>query len=81
MSYVSRDGHWHLSVITLDGRELIRIEHDTFGLPGGKFAPVLQDRTNRAGSQRTAFGFLVADVASAADVTRYVALSELQEVR
>ncbi len=78
--YVSKDGHWTLTVIKLDGRQLIRIEHDTFALPGGKFVPIIQYGHNRAGADRTAHGYLVADVASAAEVARWVDMSELVAV-
>jgi hypothetical protein len=77
--YVSKDGHWHLSVISIDGRQVIRVEHDTVKLPDGHTVPVHQDAAKRAGIDRTAHGWLVADVASVADAARYVDLSTLQE--
>ena len=73
----SRDGHWRVSVISLDGTEYLRVAHDTAaGIPGG--LPVHQDGAGRAGTVRVAGGwFLVGDFTSPEQVGRYVPLSEL----
>jgi hypothetical protein len=78
--YQSKDGRWSVTVISLNGAQLLRVEHDTFGLGDGRFAPTHSDGTHRSGPTRTAFGFLVADVPSVASVALWLPLSELEAV-
>lgn len=76
--YVSMDGHWHVSVVTVDDVQRVRVEFDAVIMPDGRTVPVHWDRTGRrCGTVRTAHGFLVADLRSVADVERYVSLAEL----
>jgi hypothetical protein len=83
-AYRSRDTHWRVSVIQLDGVQRIRIEHDTFQLPDGSYIPVhyVDGGTRAANVIRTAFGFHVADVRTAQEAAEHVDMSTLvPEVR
>ena len=75
--FVSRDGHWKVTAVTMDDQPLLRVLHDT--MTG---TPVHQVDANRAGSIRMAGGwFWAGDVRSPADVERFVPLAELTEIQ
>jgi hypothetical protein len=78
-AYQSRDGRWSVKVISVNRVQLLRIEHDTFALGDGRYAPTHSDGMHRCGPTRTAFGYLVADVREVADVAVWLPLSELEE--
>lgn len=71
---ISRDGHWRVTVISLDGQQRLRVQHDEpSGIPwhGGP---------NRYGPVKMAGGwFLAEDVRTPAEVERYVPLWELED--
>lgn len=68
--------------VSLDGVQRIRVMHDTFFMADGTAVPVHWDGAgHRCGTVRTAYGFLVADVATVAEVGRYVALAELTRLK
>lgn len=75
--YRSKDQHWQVSVISLDGRQRIRIEHDTPHVPG--IGVPVHDGVTRCGPQYTAFGVWVADVDEVAQVESYVRLGDLTQ--
>jgi hypothetical protein len=73
-AYVSRDRHWRVRPIVLNGRQLLRVEHDSAqGFP-------IVTTGRRVGPTRGAGGwFHAADVRSIAEVERFVPLTELEE--
>lgn len=73
--FLSRDRHWKVIPVTIDGQGLLRVLHDT--MDG---TPVHQVDRNRAGSVRMAGGWYWAgDVKSPADVEQFVPVAELTE--
>lgn len=74
-TFISNDGHWRVSVISRDGTQLMRIEHDS---------PLVAARAagrRQRGPEQTAAGWwLAACVRTPADVAAYVPLEELTEV-
>jgi hypothetical protein len=70
MRWLSRDGHWRVTVISLDGRTLLRVEHDRV-----QGTPLHVAPTRRQGGW-----FLAGDVSDVSQVERFVPLSELQEI-
>lgn len=81
-AYVSKDRHWRVQAIRTGGRELLRVEHDMFWMPGHVAVPLHTVHPDgRTGLVRTAHGFLVAEVTSVAAVERYVDLKDLREVK
>jgi hypothetical protein len=71
--YVSRDRHWRVTSILLDGHELLRVETDQpvmpVGEPAGRTGPI----------QGPGGWFKQEDVRSAAEVERYLPFHELEE--
>ena len=69
----SSDGHWQVRTISLNGRELLRIEHDTPVMP-------VSATHGRVGPTQGPGGWwLQEDVATSTEVERYVPLAELEE--
>jgi hypothetical protein len=66
--YVSRDGHWRVSVISLDNRSLLRIEHDQ---------PVVS--TGGTPVATSPGWFWAADVRDVSGIETYVPLGDLQK--
>lgn len=78
--YVSTDGHWSVRVIILDGKQLLRITHDTVEVPGGFTVPSHWDRAHkRCGIVRMGDGYWVADVKAVTEVEQYVPLGDLTQ--
>ncbi len=76
--YKSRDGHWTVSTISLDGVQLLRIEHDTVQLLDGSNVPDHSFHGGLTGITQTANGYLVAEVSTVASVSKWVPLAELE---
>jgi hypothetical protein len=71
--FQSRDKHWRVAPVSLNGVALLRLTHDT--LEG---TPVHQDGGKRAGSIRVAGGwFLAGDFRTPAELEKFVPLAEL----
>lgn len=79
--YVSSDGHWTVTVVSLNGRQRIRVTHDTVLLSDGHAVPAHQVDARRCGTVRMADGFLVANLTDVAEVERYVPLAELTRLK
>jgi hypothetical protein len=74
--FVSEDGRWRVSTISLNGRERVRVECSNIA-----DAPVHGDGAHRTGIISGPGGwYWVADLAGPADVERYVPLVSLREI-
>jgi hypothetical protein len=67
--FISRDGHWRVHDIVLDGRELLRVEHDT----------VIGTPLTHAPRQGAGGWFWVGDFSSINQVAEWVPLANLTE--
>lgn len=71
-TYISRDSHWRVSVISLDGTPLLRVETDHPVMPVG------QATSTRTGPVQGPGGWwLQEDCIGSDQVEKYVPLSEL----
>jgi hypothetical protein len=76
--YISADARWRVRAIVLNGREWLRVEHDS-PFVNGKLA-VHWDGKHRYGPVRTGRSWwLVNDVSSIAQVEEYVPLQSLTQ--
>ncbi len=83
VTYVSRDGHWKVSEIILNGQHVKRVEHDDVLVNGHVVLHTTpgDDGRHRCGPVKMAGGwFLVAEVHSPNQVAQFVTLSDLEEV-
>ncbi len=78
--YKSRDGHWTVSPVSLDGVQLLRVEHSEVQLPDGSNVPDHSFHGGLTGITQTANGYLVAEVKTVADVSKWVPLAELESL-
>jgi hypothetical protein len=73
--YRSRDGHWQVRTLVLNGRDLLRVEADHPVMPAGE-AP-----GRRTGPCQLYPGWwMQAYCGSAPEIERYVKFSELEEI-
>lgn len=77
--YESANHHWRVSVISIDGKQRVRVEYYRPQVPG-LGVPVQHDGKHRCGPHFTRFGVLVADAPNVAEVERYVQLERLEKV-
>jgi hypothetical protein len=77
---VSADGHWRVRAIVLDGRQRLRLEHDS-PVVNGKFV-THWDGKHRHGPTITGRGWwLIGDMASVEQIEQYVPLDRLTPVK
>ena len=81
-TYQSADGHWQVQVVSVDGHQRVRVDHDTVYLDANHVVPVIQfkDDERVASTLKTAFGYRVAEAGNLAVVSKYVDLATLSEV-